>query len=383
MATLTASVSQTIQENIRMMWDVGNQQNVLQWSNPVKTVAKMLATQKIRFNRVLDDHGRCVALKIWFWDLSGVHGTAAYMDSTPDDGTCADFGTCQTVGTLAKTYNPNLFGHACFSVDDNLCANDAAFARLSAEGLNAKMLEIRKALNIEAIQFLNTNASANVDTIYTDNGGTGEFTINGTATEVPAASWANPDILMKIQHTAVQNRIPENGYVIFDGTNLYLEKALAPYLGLNDDNRSYGALFADLARNYVADNYDLVNTTESADTFIANPAMYGFFNQVKYPRAPIVLDTALNMQGFSIPDPFLKYNRVEIDANGNVVGESMAPVEYDVLYKKACGANDAKGFPTWVHSWDIRFTGGLVLGAPGQAPNHINGILKFTKIAGI
>lgn len=374
--TLTASNSLTIQARIAQMWNAEGTQARRQYDNPTITATQLLSNQTMRFMPVMDNAGRCISWKIWWPDLTDLAASGGYVGTSPDSGLACDIATGPTIGTTSLTYSPNLYADEIFQLSDDLCANDATFAELSADALAQMMLKLRKKINVRAINFLNTNASENA---YTDPGYP-DFSISGTTTTVPSASFDNANILMKFALTAQRNRIPN--FLILDGDNLLLNEKLAPYLGLNDDNRSFGALFQDFRGRYSSDMLDMYSTLSESATFLANPNMVGYFNRTAYSSAMVELNPAKNMKAFKIADPVLKYRRTEVNQNGVITGTSIVPVEYDVLYQYACEtARDANGRPSFLHKWEVKHEGGLVLGPGGN--DGETGILKFVKDNGI
>lgn len=279
------------------------------------TVKKVVEMQSLKMHPLFSDADRCVSLKVWHPDMSDIMtGGTLYNSTVPDpDATCAPAG-CESIGSLTVTLAPNVFLKDCFSVDDALCGNDFDFARQVAMSMQGKMQVMRTALNTRMIQFINTNAGANVATAdATANG----WTIASGNTTIPAVQWTTADILMKLNITGAKNRIPE-GALILDGTNLLLQSELAPYLGLNSDDKSTGALYDSIARRYNADmlNLDAIVTTNS--TFWVNPNMVGFYNRSRYTANPVQLES--NIQVFSVTDPLLRYRFVPINANGVQTG---------------------------------------------------------------
>lgn len=374
--TLTASNALGIQVEASRIWNMDKTQNTRQYSKPVPVVEKLAAMQSLRHLPIMTDGGRCVETKVWYPDLSDIMGGSVYSGATPNPAATCDIGTCASPGSLAKTYTPNVYISHCFSVSDNLCGNDFEFQRQFAVSLNAIMLAIRNELNRRMIVSLNSNAGANVDTAGLATLG---WTTLGVNTTIPAAQWASVDILMKMALNAAKNRI-QSDFVIVDGTNLWMQSALAPYIGLNDSTRSEGKLFADYKDTYVADIFNLDTAVGTNSTFVVNPGMIGFYNRAKYSKVPQLLDSAKNTQAFSIDDPELRYRFTELNANGVQVNSPvMAPVQYDVIVQRECTGRDATGRLTYETKVEVMFEGAIITAPPGITPNHTTGILKYTK----
>ncbi len=254
-------------------------------------------------------------------------------------------------------------------MDDNLCANDAQFANLVSEQLNFSMLKIREKLNERAITWLNANRSANVDTSR----GTGSWVTAASATTIPVADFDNQNLLTRLGIIAAGNRMG-NDWLILDGTNMLISKNIAPYLGLNDDQRSFGAIYGDISMRYNADQLDMDRVIGAgANTFMVNPNMFGFHSSTSYSRAPQVLDSSKNQQAFRIADPVLRYRRTSLQGDTPVT--ELVPVEYDVVYEKSCTGTDALGKRVFRHLWEVSLVGGMHLG-PAANSGHTN-IIKF------
>lgn len=370
--SLTASNSLTIQLRANAIWSERTAAGT-QYSNEVTTIRKLMESQNLRFIPVFDDGGRCIGWKNWWIDLTDHEAQAVYSGTSRDsDNSGCDIDDGATVGTQAVTYTPDVFVDDHFYIDDNLCANDETFVNLSSEGLSHSMLKIRTELNKRAIQWLNTNASANLDTVVVD--GVSGITTAGTTTTVPAAALDDQAFLIQLQIMAESNRISD--YLILDSTIMLQSNKLAPFLGLNDQQRSFGAIYGDASSRYNYDIRQMASVVGSPVMFLANPNMFGYFNKNKYGMDMQLIDPAAGMYAFKIQDPVLRYRRTEINANGIVTGSTLVPVEYDVLYQKDCQtARDTNGYPVYRHKWEVKHVGGMMLGP--TANNDATGILKF------
>lgn len=378
MPSLTASTSLTILNRVRAMFNPANTQNEAQWRDDNTTIKALATRQQIRFIPIMDDAGRCVDFKIWFPDMSDGARSVTYSGSTPDSGADCSLDAGTTIGTLGKTYSPNVFINDNFNVSDALCNNEATFAELVALGLSQKIRNIRRELNKQAITFLNTNASASTDTIVTGEGK--PFSKTGAITYVPTAQWQSQSIVMNMGLLAKSNRLPD--FMIIDGTNMYAQEWMSKFLQLNDQERSIGAIYNTIRNNYFADLLELNTEVGAEATFMVNPYMVGFFNKSKFSINPVTIDASQGMQAFSIEDPELMYMRRELV--GNQVVTTQQPVIYDVYSKRVCDdTRDANGYITYSTTFEVKFAGGFILGPAGQSPNHINGILKLVKEDGI
>lgn len=340
----------------------------LQYANPVKTVDKLINSQTVRFIPVMDENGVCVSWKMWWYDLTDAEANAVYSGSVKNPDTECDIATGSPIGTKSNTYSKNVFLQDTFYVNDNLCANDAMFADLVAEQLNMSMLKLRVALNERSILFLDSNKTANVDT---SRASTGMTTALGVTT-VPVLLWDDQAIITKMQIIAEANRMGTD-FLIMDGSNMLLSKNIAPYLGLNDQQRSFGAIYGDISSRYNADLLDMNRVTETESTFLVNPNMFGFHCSTSYGTAPVTIDSSKGLQAFRIADPMLRYRRSVLQ--GNRVVSEVVPVEYDIVYQKVCTGTDANGKRIFDHKWEVSFVGGMHLG-PVANSGHTN-IIKF------
>jgi hypothetical protein len=366
--SLTASNSLLIQAAAAQMWTDKTAAG-LQYDNPVTTVSKLANSQTMRAAPVFDDAGTCVSYKIFWPDLTDAAAAAVYSGAVVNPAAACDLITGNPIGTKSKTYAPNVFIDDVFEVSDNLCGNDAQFVDLVATQTNFSMQKIRNAINRRAIQFLETNKSPNVDVAATAG-----MTIAGTLTTVPAVQFQDPSILMKFQIMAESNRLGGD-FLIMDGTNLLLNKELAPYLGLNDQQRSFGSLFADISARYNADLRDLQTVVGANATYLVNPNMFGLFNQTGYGLSPVEIDRVKGTMAYKVADPVLTYRKT-MQSNGRVVTATV-PIEYDVLYQKVCTGVDALGRPVFKHTFKMSFLGGIVLGTESNTGH--TGILKFVS----
>lgn len=375
--TLTASNSTAILIRANEMWNMNQTQQISQYSKPNATAEALLMRQRIRFQPVMDNAGRCQSFKVWYIDLSDNGDDLIYEGSTPDSGADCTIPAGDEVGSLSLEYAPNLYKTAVFQVSDDLCNNEATFIELQAVSLNNQLRKLRNALNTSVIQHINSAASANVSTnLFNDT-----WVVSGTSTEVPAADFNDESIFQKLDLQARYNRLAD--YVIIDGSNLYLNSRMAPFLGLNDSQRSVGAMYNAFASRYISDDFDLDATVGESATFLVNPNMFGFFNRARYGVAPEIIDEQNGLRAFSIEDPVLKYARTVFNPNGTIT-TTMEPVRYDVVYQRTCeSGRDATGRRSYLHKWEITLEAGILTGPPGQTPNHTAGILKFVKQSGI
>lgn len=379
MATLTASNSLAIQKRVKEKWDEMTTQAGRQYTAPNTTAMAVLANNNLGFEEVLNNNNKCVDFKLWMVDTSDGANAFENSDTAPPTTDCTLVAP-REVGTRSWTYTPNVYLQDGFSVSDDLCGNDAQFTELVSAELVQVMKDARKELNKRIIQFLNTNATANKDTEFV---GT-EFTADGVKTLIPADSWLQEDFLMKLAIMAETNRMGMD-YLILDGSNLLLNKMMAPLYGLNDHQRSFGAAYQTILNKYYSDVLAMNTVVGEKATFIVNPAMIGFFNASQYGLAPTVIDPSRNRQAFSVQDPELTYRRVRRDPQTGRATTETVPLTYDIYYEYECEGRNSRARMTYAHKWEVNLFGGLFLGptALSDSGANVNGILKLAKESGI
>lgn len=373
MASLSASASLIIQTEAKKMWDEKTAAGT-QYDNAVTTINKLATSQTLRFMPIMDDAGKCISFKVWWPDLTDTMAAAVYSGSVPDASADCTLETGTGIGTQSLTYSPNAYLYDTVYVADNLCANDVSFGFLASEQLNAAMLKLRIKLNQRSILFLDTNKTANLDATNASYGMT-----TGATTTIPYNLILDPSILIKFQIQADSNRLP-NDFLLMDSTNLLFSEKIAPYLGLNGEGKAHNALYGDIAMRYNSDIRDMATTTGDNSLFLVNKNMFGFFNRTAYTTAPVLINSDRDTRVFKIQDPVLKYRRVDMQGD-RVVGSSIVPVEYDVIYQKVCTGNDATGRPYSTHTFKVMFEGGMVLGP--TANSGATGILKYSVESGV
>lgn len=375
---LTASASLAIQKRVKEKWNEGATQAGRQYYAENSVAKALLSNNTLSFEEVWQN-GKCVEVKLWMVDVSDGANAVDNVGTTPPTTTC-DLVATKTVGTRGFTYTPNLYLQDGFTVPDALCGNDARFTELVADGLTQRLRDFRRELNTQCIDFLNDNASANQDTMFVGS----EFTVDGVKTLIPEALWLREDFLSKLAITATTNKMGQD-YLVIDGSNLLLNTMMSKYYGLNLDQKSFGAAFADFISRYYSDVLRLNAVVGEPSTFLVNPNMFGFMNRAQYGLAPTVIDPSNNRSAFSIADPELTYRRVRRDADTGRATTETVPVMYDVYYEYACSGRDGLGNFTYDHKWEIDFRGGLWLGPTAQNgfSANTNGIVKLVKESGI
>lgn len=376
--TLTASNSLAIQKRVREKWNEEGSQAGRQYFAENTTAKALLSNNSLGMEEVWQN-GRCVGVKLWMVDVSDGANAVDNVGTTPPTTDC-DLVATKEVGTRGFTYTPNLYLQDGFTVSDALCGNDAQFTELVSAGLAQRLRDHRAQLNTNTINFLNDNASANLDTRFVGS----EFTVDGVKTLIPENYWLREDFLMKLAIMATNNKMGQD-FLIVDGSNLLLNQMMAPYYGQNDNQRSFGAAYRDMLNRYYSDMLRLDTVVGESTTFLVNPNMFGFMNMAQYGLAPTVIDPSRNRSAFSIPDPELTYRRVRRDPNTGRTSVETVPVMYDVYYEYACSGRDARGTMTYDHKWEVDFRGAMFLGPTSQSgfSANTNGILKLVREIGI
>lgn len=361
---------------VNQMWNEGSTQAQTQYLNDNTTAKALLGKQNIRYQEVLNRDGKCIDLKLWMPDLSEAAGEVLYSGTVVNPSADCDLLATKEIGSRSFTYNPNVFITDGITVSDDLCDNEFAFAQQQAIAITQLMRNMRFKFNKRCILHLDSSASTNLDTLFVGD----EFTADGVSVSIPRDSWKSEDILGKMQIMAAANKIPSD-FLILDGTNLLLNTIMAPYKGLNDAERSNGALYRTISGSYFSDLLGMNATLGEQATFLQNPNMFGFYNNSAYSSTPTIVDASRNRQAISIPDPELTYARTMISPDGGIMRETV-PVTYDFYYEYACLGRNAQGRLTYQHKWEANLLAAILLGPTSQSGlgANTNGTLKFVKL---
>jgi hypothetical protein len=296
-------------------------------------------------------------------DTVDLDGTAAEMVA---DMSC-DLSDGEGAVSDDTSYTNNVGIKSVIRVNDDECGDNVIKAAdLMVERVQAAFADLHAKLNTRAINFLNTNRTANKSTIYADGLQVENFTYSAADKHfsAPRGEMDDARILYEMKRIAELNDL--SNYFIMSGLNMDKAFGTAAYTALNDNERSQS--FFDTERLYF-DQRDLDRTLDAASgiwsTFAVGEGTYAVWNSFWGDRVPNQISD--NKWEYFIEDPDLM-----IMENG-----VMRPVRYQVLYQKICYAISATGKRKFKHLWEIKYLGGLYAAPVGESSE--TGIVKFVS----
>ena len=319
----------------------------------------------------------CIGFDV-HWIKSGdetlnYNGTATQGEGGLEQ-TC-DLATGIEAESESVTYSDNVRIISVVDIDDNLCGNTIQFAELVNWNLRKAMDRIRRALNVRAVNFFNSNAQVNLDAGVTDiDNGNGAWAVNAdTITiEVPTADFADPDALAYVDAVVINNNFMGEYFLLSGRTNWYKGVYNAPFYNLNDDGRNQLAQYGN--KPIYFDIRDLDRTLTGANTFAVDPWAYTVWNRIySASTEPVQRDSDIGaLWEFYLEDPILQIRQPD---------GSMAPLRYEVVYQKVCQGRDANTRHNDLHRFEVKFLGGIAVAPPGI--DGETGIVKFKAVAGV
>lgn len=342
-------------------------------NHQVDAVKTMLDQMKILPQAVMVG-SECIGFDV-HWIKSGNETLNYNGVATQGEGgleqTC-DLATGVEAESDSVTYTDNVRIIDIRDVDDNLCGNTIQFAQLANWQLQKAMSNIRRALNIRAVNFFNANAQVCLDTeVANIDNGNGAWAVNAdTITiELPTADAKDPDALALVDSVILNNNFYGDYYLLSGRFNWYQQVYNAGFRNLNDNERNQLATYN--AHNMFFDVRDLDATLTGRNTFAVDPWAYTIWNRI-YSKStePMQRDSDIGaLWEFFIEDPFLQI----LQPDG-----TMAPLRYEVVYQKVCQGRDANTRHNDLHRFEVKFLGGIAV-APAGIDGE-TGILKFKAV---
>lgn len=342
-------------------------------NHQVDAVKTMLDQMKILPQAVMVG-SECIGFDV-HWIKSGNETLNYNGVATQGEGgleqTC-DLATGVEAESDSVTYTDNVRIIDIRDVDDNLCGNTIQFAQLANWQLQSAMSNIRRALNIRAVNFFNANAQVCLDTeVANIDNGNGAWAVNAdTITiELPTADAKDPDALALVDSVILNNNFYGDYYLLSGRFNWYQQVYNAGFRNLNDNERNQLATYN--AHNMFFDVRDLDATLTGRNTFAVDPWAYTIWNRI-YSKStePMQRDSDIGaLWEFFIEDPFLQI----LQPDG-----TMAPLRYEVVYQKVCQGRDANTRHNDLHRFEVKFLGGIAV-APAGIDGE-TGILKFKAV---
>lgn len=254
-----------------------------------------------------------------------------------------------------------------FQINDDLCGNLYQVEDILRIELTKAIQNLRIKADKNLIAGLSANAQVNIDP---DTIGT----IAGTKTNIASSFW-QMDLLPQLNQILMFNGI-EN-YLIADNRNFSYAQSLSPYLRLNDNQRSVGAIDDDY-QNVFDDSINIQATLGTKSTFAIDTDMVGVVHWNKYDNtAPLMIKD--NHWVYSIIDPEWSIRSATYDPqSGRGSASSVQRVVYDVELQKICTGRTATGKPIFMWKYMVTLQIKPVF-SPVQCDNT-TGIMEFVKV---
>jgi hypothetical protein len=291
-------------------------------------------------------------------DCKGFEVAWATECSPLKDSTCEAMPTgCGITATTEMEIEKQLYDPKCplseeFIVNDNICNNIFSAAEAIAFGLGNAVVNLDARLNRKFYTAMKANATPNT---FPDPIGT----VVGTHTDVTSGLWT-ADILVQMaieaQFTGIKNPI------FFDGTNLTVVRALAPYRAFNSNEASGAKIFEDFGGMLVVDDpTDALAATSRKSTFVVDMDGVVMLSKIKdLGDQPVEIDQSLNLYHWSVRSP-------------------LTNVLYQVEYQKTCaGRKDGSLEVATNHVFNVRWLGDIYF-APPQCGGVTN-VMEYVKI---
>jgi len=334
----------------------------------VQTAVGMLANHTANVSPIVDTLGNCLGFRAYH--LHGADSTLDYDGDGSDLSLSCDIVSGDGLQATETIYDFNLRKVKTRTVNDALCGNlfrdgvsqnlaDEA-ATLVAENLFYGMQAIHNSLNLDFINFLDTNRTGvnndtNLPTGIAYSGTTYLITENTLSTQ-------NPDTLTDVETIALNNDLT-NWFMVAGRKHFYNAFINSQYKVLNDDQRSEARwgqtpLFFDVK--------SLDSTLSGANSFVIDPGSYIFYDHVDSALTELPYQVEDNHWEFIINDPILVMN----------TPSGVRPLRYTVRYQKVCNTvNTGRMRSEFLHNFQIILNAGLHT-APPATDGH-TGILKF------
>ena len=300
----------------------------------------------------LYENGKCIGARVYYIEPENTNLPTVSSSAPAAD---CDLGPCDGLKSDFQDYVENIYLEDCFSVDEQpLCDNEFEFAEIVAEGLQDKLSKMAEALNKYIIEQLEANA-------MTPSEIPDGATLNGNIVNFPAEDFKGAkgaDLLADYRLLAELNDISSN-YFIMNGNLFYNAVYLAEYKQLNDNERSFYAMFTDGVDLYW-DTRMLDQVIGTPTSFIIDPNMYAAYFKSEYPDTLTPTMDEYNTQLFRVPLTYLvnTNGRNEVRTLTFNNGGVQEPIMADIMYQKKCDTvNTNNGRYAAKHTWKLLISG--------------------------
>jgi hypothetical protein len=292
---LTCSVLQMVQLKADMIWKSNDKfaQSLTARVDVAKRALEKQTAEKSQF-----DGANCRKTKVWWPDMCAT-------DVVDNDDSC-DF-TGEEISTECKEYDfdkPDV--KRGFTINDNLCGNEATFEDLVAKGLLRIATDHDNAIEKYVINSLDGMAGVNQYT--TDARGD----VDGTTTYIKPEYWGT-GLMSFLAKTSEVNQIPNA--CLFSGENMYDVVYNAQANQLNSNQKDQIAKLS--AFDWSFDLFNMDSLLGAKKTLMVSPDAYVFDSYHKF-KTPTEFTNGADIKRFNFPSP-------------NLPG-----VTYDVVYRTVC-----------------------------------------------
>lgn len=325
---------------------------------PAITLRALAQNQTFRTDERLEG-GKCIGIKAWFPDMSGIATDVA------EATTCAT-PSGNPIGTLSVNYDSDVLAQHAQTMDAPRCDNELTRDAELMYNMRICMAKIRKDLNALSINAMNAAVAANIYTPLPNLGTAWDAVTATPAVNVPKADfkWQN---IGWFDAVVSGNSMGEHMW-INGATNFYGEWWESKYRNFDANGPSAFQAYND--QRMFFDNRQLDQVLTGANTFAINPNSIGIWQTVHSPSVPTEFSVGSNGKKFiyTVDDPEVRVNR-----NGVLV-----PLTYHVELEEACSSRTALGQLVKSYKLYMYFVGGIKF-APA-APNGPSGVMKFKAV---
>lgn len=292
---LTCSVLAVVQLKADLIWKSNDK--FAQSLIPRVEVAKR-AISKQTADTSQFDGSNCKKVKVWWPDMCA--------GAVEDNDDSCEF-TGDEISTECKDYEfTKTDQKRSFTIDDNLCGNEAQFEDLIAKGLLRIATDHDNAIETYVINGLDGMAGTN----QYDSDSRGD--VVGTTTYVAPEYWG-PGLMSYFAKVAAVNNIPNS--CMFSGENMYDVTYNAQANQQNSDQKDQIAKLN--AFDWSFDLFNMDTLLGAKKTLMVSPDAYVFDSYHKF-KTPTEFTNGADVKRFNFPSP-------------NLPG-----VIYDVIYRTVC-----------------------------------------------
>lgn len=346
----TTSQLYPVLESINRMWaDPRSNRDMYEPTEVVRAIAE---NQKVTLNPVLINNS-CVAYKVAWLTRCDTEATDISDDTA--SSSCALTG--DEIDSNNATYEPSGTLSDSFTVWDDDCAGLFSFEDKVAKGMLDSQKNIKKKLNIAALNFLHANTDDNSHLVGNIEN------VASVGSYFPDSDWT-PDLIAQMAEVAIMNRIKDPAFVT--GSNLWGTKFNANYEFQNDDTKDR-ILKLNHFRDWYWDLETVDVTLGTKSTIMFDKGAVAAFGKNEYSwTAPKDMKDSLNTITYSMPDMELRYMN----------GGSAVPFRYDIESQVVCKTL-AGGVKKWGRVFLLKLQYGFILSPEDCAGKA--GILEFIK----